>query len=157
VDFLCLDIWWYYAIFDFNGQHPQVCHLICSSVMHSTDKELGRNCRMRERTVGHIFEIIENLEREIALLKALVQQAISDKKISQDILVDDVAYLGGSTDQESIRVDAEIVEDDAKPRAKLSKKDQIHEARRRASDWAKSEQERKKEHQGHTVTQGQGS
>jgi hypothetical protein len=84
---------------------------------------------MRGRTVGHIFELFENLEREIALLKVLVQQAISDEEIGQDLIVDDIAYLGGSTDQDSILVDAEIVKDDAKPRAKLSKKDQIREAR----------------------------
>ena len=70
---------------------------------------------MQGQSVGHIFELIENLEREIALLKILVQQAISDEEIGQDILVDDVAYLGGSTDQDSILVDAEIIEEDAKP------------------------------------------
>jgi hypothetical protein len=110
---------------------------------------------MRGRSVAHIFEVIENLEREIALLKALVQQAISDEEIGQDILVDDVAYLGG--DQDSILVDAEIVEDDAKPRAKLSKKEQIREARRRATDWANSEQEKRRARQEHNGTQDQGS
>jgi hypothetical protein len=84
---------------------------------------------MRGCTVGHIFEIIENLERKIALCKAIVQQAISDEEISQDILVDNAAYLGGSANQDSILVDAENVEGDAKPQAKLSKKDQIREAR----------------------------
>ena len=113
---------------------------------------------MRGRTVGHIFELIENLEREIALLKVLVQQAISDEEIGQDILVDDVAYLDGSTDQDSILVDAEIIEEDAKPRAKASKKEQLLEARRRAREWANSKQERKRERQGNDITnQDQGS
>jgi hypothetical protein len=67
---------------------------------------------VRGRSVGHIFELIENLKQEIALLKILVQQAIRDEEIGQDILVDNVAYLGGSTDQDSILVDAEII---AKP------------------------------------------
>jgi len=110
---------------------------------------------MRGRSVAHIFEVIENIEREIALLKDLVQQAISDEEIGQDILVDDVAYLGG--DQDSILVDAEIIEDDAKPRAKLSKKEQIREARRRATDWANSEQEKRRARQEHNGTQDQGS
>jgi hypothetical protein len=80
---------------------------------------------MRGRSVGHIVELIENLKREIALLKILVQQAISDEEIEQDILVDYVAYLGGSTNQDSILVDAEIIEEDAKPQAKASKKEQL--------------------------------
>ena len=103
---------------------------------------------MRGQTIDHIFELIENLEREIALLKVLVQQAVSDDKIGQDILVDDVAYLYSSTDQDSILVDAEIIEEDAKPRAKASKKEQLLEARRRAREWAISEQEWKRERQG---------
>jgi hypothetical protein len=71
---------------------------------------------MQGQALDHIFELIENIERKIALLKILVQQAISDKGIGQDILVDDIAYLSGGTDQEdSILVDAEIIEDDAKP------------------------------------------
>ena len=74
---------------------------------------------MQGQALDHIFELIENIEHEIALLKILVQQAISDKGIGQDILVDDVAYLSGGTDQEdSILVDAET-----------SKKDQLLEAR----------------------------
>jgi hypothetical protein len=114
---------------------------------------------MRGQALDHIFELIENIEREIALLKILVQQAISDKKgIGQDILVDDVAYLSGGTDQEdSILVDAEIIEDDAKPRAKTSKKDQLLEARRRAKEWADTEQERKQAHQSNYTTRKQDS
>jgi hypothetical protein len=110
--------------------------------------------RMKRRTVGHIFALIENLEQEIALLKILVQQAISDEEIGQDILVDDVAYLDH---QDSILVDAEIIEEDTKPRAKASKKEQILEARRRAREWANSELERKRARQGNDVTQNQGS
>jgi hypothetical protein len=106
---------------------------------------------MRGRTVGHIFELIENLEREIVLLKILVQQAISDEEIGQG------AYLGGSTDQDSVLVDAEIIKEDAKPRAKASKKEQLLEARRRAREWANSKQERKRERQGNDVTQDHGS
>ena len=99
---------------------------------------------MRGQAVDHIFELIENLEREIALLKLLVQQAVSDEDIGQDIIVDDVAYLSNSPDQEdSILVDAEIIEEDAKPKAKPSKKKQIHEARLRAQEWARTERERK--------------
>jgi hypothetical protein len=70
---------------------------------------------MRGQSVGHIFELIENLECEIALLKLLVQQAISNKEIGQDILVDNVACLGGSTDQDRILVNAEIIKGDTKP------------------------------------------
>jgi hypothetical protein len=111
---------------------------------------------MRGQAIDHIFELIENLEREIALLKILVQQAISDEDIGQDILVDDVAYLSGGTDREdSILVDAEIVEDDAKPNAKPSTKEQLREARRRAQEWARTEQERKRAYLHNT--QGQGS
>jgi hypothetical protein len=51
---------------------------------------------MSGQTICHIFEHIENLKREIALLKKLIQQAIGNKKIEQDILVDDVAYLEGA-------------------------------------------------------------
>jgi hypothetical protein len=111
----------------------------------------------RGRTVGHIFELIENLERKITLLKILVQQAISDEEIGQDILIDDVAYLGGSTNQDSILVDAEIIEEDAKPRAKASKKKQLLKARRRAREWVNSKQEQKREHQGNNITQDQDS
>ena len=103
---------------------------------------------MKGLTVGHIFELIEDLEREIALLKVLVQQAISDEAIGQDIRVDDVAYVGGRTDQHSILVEAEIIKEDTKPRAKASKKEQLLEARRRAREWPISKQERKRERQG---------
>jgi hypothetical protein len=85
--------------------------------------------RMQGQSVGHIFELIENLKREIDLLKILVQQVISNEEIKQEILVDNVAYLGGSTDQDSILVDAEIIKEDAKPRAKASKKEQLLKAR----------------------------
>ena len=103
---------------------------------------------MRGQAINHIFDLIENLEREIALLKILMQQAISDKEIRQDILVDDVAYINSGTDQEdSILVDAEIVADDSKPRAKPSKKEQLIEARRQAQAWAHTEQERKRAYQ----------
>ena len=89
---------------------------------------------MQGQSVGHIFELIEDLEWEIALLKALVEQAISDKEIKQDILVDNVAYLGGSTNQDSILVDVEIIKEDAKPQAKPSKKEQLLEACQQARE-----------------------
>jgi Ser-tRNA(Ala) deacylase AlaX len=87
---------------------------------------------MKGRTATHILELIENLEREIALLKTLVHQAISDDEIGQDILID-AEYLDDS-DQDSILVDAEVVVEDTKPAAKkpISRK----EARRRAKAWA---------------------
>jgi hypothetical protein len=103
------------------------------------------------------FRAIENLESEIALLKILVQQTISDKRIGQDILVDNVVYLGGSTDQDSILINTEIIEEDAKPRAKASKKEQLLEAHQQAREWVNSKQERKRECQGNNVTQEQGS
>lgn len=90
--------------------------------------------RGRNQTVAHIFETIESLKLEIALLKALVQQAISEEEIGQEILVD-AAYCEDI--EQEILVDAEIVED-TKPRAKPTKKEQRLEARRRAQDWAKS-------------------
>jgi hypothetical protein len=107
--FLCLDIWWHYTIsFPVSLLSVDVNESAVSSAgpVNIKQEELQRNHHMRGQTVGHIFELIEDLKREIALLKALVQQAISDKEIKQDILVDDVAYLGGSTDQDRILVDA---------------------------------------------------
>jgi hypothetical protein len=83
---------------------------------HIKQEELQRNRRMQGLSVGHILELIENLECEIALLKIRIQQVISNEEIEQDILVDNIAYLGGSTDQDSILVvDAEIIKEDAKP------------------------------------------
>jgi hypothetical protein len=113
---------------------------------------------MRGQAIDHIFDLIENLEREIALLKILVQQAISDEdEVGQDILVDDVAYLSSGTAQEdSVLVDAEIVEEDAKPRAKTSKKEQLLEARRRSKEWANTERERKRAHQSNYTARNQG-
>jgi hypothetical protein len=108
---------------------------------------------MREQTFGHIFETIENIEQEIALLKLLVQQAVSDDATGGDILVDDVAYLGGSTDQDSILVDAAIiVEADNRPRAQSSRRAQRLDARRRAQAWAASEQEKKRAYQANRDT-----
>jgi hypothetical protein len=54
---------------------------------------------MRGRTVAHIFETIENLEQEIALLKALVQQAISKEEIGPDSILVDAEYFE-ETEQE---------------------------------------------------------
>jgi hypothetical protein len=47
---------------------------------------------MRGRTVAHIFEATEKLEHKIALLKAWVQQGISNEKIGHDTL-DDAKYV----------------------------------------------------------------
>jgi hypothetical protein len=108
---------------------------------------------VRGQTVGHIFELIENRKCEITFLKILIQQVISNEEIRLDILVDDVAYLGGSTSQDSILVDAEIIKEDAKPQAKASKKEQLLKADQQAREWANSKQEQEREHQGNNITQ----
>jgi predicted amino acid racemase len=104
---------------------------------------------MRGRTLSHIFELIENLEREVALLKILIQEAVRDEEIGHDILVANVAYLE-STDQDSILVDAEIIEDDTKPPAKVSKKEKFLEARRSVREWIIAEEARRRQRQDHT-------
>jgi hypothetical protein len=92
---------------------------------------------MRARTIAYIFQTIETLERELALLKALVQQSISEEAIEQDNILADAEYIPEETDQE-ILVDAEIIEDDTKPPAKpTSRREQRLEGRRRAKEWAK--------------------
>jgi hypothetical protein len=48
---------------------------------------------MRGRTVAYIFETIKNLKRELAFLKALVQQTISEEEIGQDSILVDAKYF----------------------------------------------------------------
>lgn len=91
---------------------------------------------MRGRTIAYIFETIENLERELAFLKTLVQQSISVDDTVEDSILVDAEYFLDETEQD-ILVDAEIIAD-AKPPAKPTRKEQRLEARRRATEWAKT-------------------
>jgi hypothetical protein len=88
---------------------------------------------MRGRTVAYIFETIKNLERELAFVKALVQQTISEEEIGQDGILVNAKYFE-ETEQE-ILVNAEIIED-TKSQAKPTKKEQRLEAHQRAQMWA---------------------
>lgn len=70
--------------------------------------------RRKDQTIAEILTTIERLERELASLKGLVQQAISEESIGNKIFVD--ATFLDATDHEIV-VDAKIIED-SKPRAK---------------------------------------
>jgi hypothetical protein len=106
---------------------------------------------MRGRTIAYIFETIKNLERELAFLKALVQQSISEDGVEHDSILADAEYFPVETDHE-ILVDAEIIEDDTKPAAKPTKKEQLIEARRRAQEWAKTLPSNKKRDDSDTIS-----
>lgn len=109
---------------------------------------------MRNRTAAYILNTIENLEKEIAFLKTLVQQAISEEEHDeQDQIIvdatfaDDGEILGGDA------VEGDAVEPDVvaaaerkpavaerKPAArKLTRKQQREEARTKAKAWAEAE------------------
>jgi hypothetical protein len=90
---------------------------------------------MQSKTAAYILTTIENLEKEVAFLKALIQQAISEDADEEHIIVD-----AEFADDDTIIVDG-IGEPDSKPSAKpLSLKEQRKEGRRRAQEWAKANQ-----------------
>jgi hypothetical protein len=93
---------------------------------------------MQITTAAYIFTAIENIEKELAFLKALVQQAISDGEgTGQEDIIVHAAYLGENDDD--ILTDAVIIAD-AKPAARtLTRKEQRDEGRKKAQEWAKSE------------------
>jgi hypothetical protein len=91
---------------------------------------------MKDRTIAYIFATIENLERELAFLKALVQQSISEDEVTQDSILADAEYLLDETEQD-ILVEAEVIED-TKPPARPTKKERRLEGRQRAKEWAKT-------------------
>jgi hypothetical protein len=94
--------------------------------------------RSKDQTVAEIFTTIERLERELASLKDLVQQAVSKETIRSDIFID--ATFIDEADQE-ILFDAEIL-DDRKPKAK-TKEGRRLEGQQRARDWAELERKKK--------------
>jgi hypothetical protein len=89
--------------------------------------------------VAEIFTTIKRLERELASLKELVQQAVSVETVGSDIFVD-ATFMIDETDQELL-VDTEIL-DDRKPKAK-SKEGRRLKRQQRARDWAESEGKKK--------------
>jgi hypothetical protein len=94
---------------------------------------------MHNRTVHHILTTIENLEKELAFLKTLVQQAISeeDSEDHQGDIIVDAAFL--DPDDDEILADATVIQD-SKPTARnLTLKEQRREGRRRAKEWAEAE------------------
>jgi hypothetical protein len=85
---------------------------------------------MQSKTAAYILTTIENLEKEVAFLKALIQQAISEDANEEHIIVD-----AEFTDDDTIIVEGSC-EPDSKPSPKpLSLKEQRKEARRRAQVW----------------------
>jgi hypothetical protein len=95
--------------------------------------------RRKDQTIAEIFTTIERLERELASLKGLVQQAISEESIGNEIFVD-TTFLD-AIDHEIV-INAEVIED-SKPRAK-TKEERRLEAQQRARDWAESEKTKKR-------------
>jgi hypothetical protein len=109
---------------------------------------------MRNRTAAYILQTIENLEKEVAYLKALVQQAISEEEDDEGghIIVDatlldveeetlsDVAVA--EADQvEADQVEADQVEvEDSKPAARpLTRRQQREAGRRKAQEWGRTQ------------------
>jgi hypothetical protein len=98
---------------------------------------------MQSRTAAYILTMIENLEREISFLKALVQQAISEEESDgQGNIIVDATYL--EVDHDEILADAvevDVVEvQHTKPAARtLTLKEQRDEGRKKAQAWARAE------------------
>lgn len=89
---------------------------------------------MQSKTAAYILTTIENLEKEVAFLKALIQQAISEDA-DEDHFIVDAEFV----DDDTIIVDG-IGEPDSKPSATKppSRKEQRKEGRRRAQEWAQA-------------------
>jgi hypothetical protein len=108
---------------------------------------------MQNKTAAYILNTIENLEKEIAFLKTLVQQAISEEEHDeQDQIIvdatfaDDDEILGDAVEGDAVEPDVVAAAErkpavaERKPAArKLTRKQQREEARTNAKAWAEAE------------------
>jgi hypothetical protein len=108
---------------------------------------------MRNGTAAYILNTIENLEKEIAFLKTLVQQAVNEEEHDeQDQIIidatfaDDDEILGDAVEGDAVEPDVVAAAErkpavaERKPAArKLTRKQQREEARTNAKAWAEAE------------------
>jgi hypothetical protein len=116
---------------------------------------------MRSRTAAYFLQTIENLEKEVAFLKALVQQAISEEEADEGrghILVEarclgvEDEILADATAADEVEVDERKPAADRKPAAnrkpavqKLTRAEQLKEGRQKAKEWAEAQKREKTE------------
>jgi hypothetical protein len=94
-------------------------------------------------TIGNILDVIDRIKSDFKTLKALVQQAISEEQapFADATYFESIPQGPGTND--SIIVDAKILED-SKPAAEPSTKERRLAAQQRAREWAKTKTEKKK-------------
>ena len=97
----------------------------------------------KSETISRLLQAIECIELEVAELKVIVLKMITEETLEADIFIQAAAVVGGD---QAILVDMETIED-AKPKAKPSKRECILEAQRLAKAWVESLERDKKRKQ----------
>ena len=97
--------------------------------------------RRKSETISKLLQAIERIELEVAELKTIVLEAITEEDLETDIFVQAAAVEGG---EPTVLADVEAIED-TKPKARPTKRERILKARRLVKAWVESLEKEKKQ------------